>query len=445
MPLFQTTPQLPAGTKSAFLTKTPNNINFGDPAATSPEKDKFVARTAETTAPQTPPTFQTPSGATVGAGGNLISGPAQTPIQNEMNQFISQFGTEATPENVAEFNKRFTTERFGGTTPTDIGAPVKSPADTAFASYLASLQPSESLTKASESLRGFDVQAQLDRERALETGETLGFATGEAARVARQNAILRGGAAASVEAQVALDANRQNISKARYDFEQKKIDDLRAAESEGFTLSPGQTRFEGEKAIASLPAIPRVTDIPTGQDIPGEIPELSAFGEMVLNNPTLLESLTPSESGDVLREIAETGGKFSTTGQQATISLLDDAMASAKELSEHPGLKAAVAIPSARNILPGSPGREFRTLAETLISRVTLPNLEFMRGLGHMSNREFGTIKEASTVLAKAAENKYRDITEDRVATEIQNITDALQTTLNEMEKISPTGGKSVV
>jgi len=376
--------------KFTFANKAKPPVSIpDDPSATSPARDEFISS-------QTSDRFTTPSGAEVGAGGDLISGP-----------------------------------------------PAKTTADAAFETYLASLKPSGELIKARENLASFDTRAALDRERALESGETLGFATGETARVTRQNAILRGGAAASVSALSDLEARRGTISKARFDFEKGKIDQARSDTRfqteqdrlnapDPFTLSPGQTRFDPEtgKPIASLPPTPKGGT----ETAPGE---LSFFGEMVLNNPTLLETLTPSARGDVLKEIAESGGKFSTQGQQATLTLLDEAMKSATELANHKGLKAAVAIPSARNIIPGSPGREFRALADTLISQVTLPNLEFMRGLGHMSNREFGTIKKASTFLAAASENNYRDTSEERVAQEIADIQNALQSTLNSLQAIS--------
>ena len=150
----------------------------------------------------------TPSEAVVDAQGNLISGPAETP----------------------------------------------SKIDTALETYLKSLTASPELTTATKRLGEMDTQAQLDYEKALEMGDTLGFARGEAGLTARQNAILRGGQAATVEAYAALDAQKGKISKARYEYEKSKLD-----ENKPFELSPGQERYEynpqtGEyEKIASVP------------------------------------------------------------------------------------------------------------------------------------------------------------------------------------------------
>jgi len=198
-----------------------------DPSATDTPKSQFVDNAANTqlefaaqqqgTSPQVGSTggtdvyggqSNTPFGAVVDAQGNLISGPAETP----------------------------------------------SKIDTALETYLKSLTASPELTTATKRLGEMDTQAQLDYEKALEMGDTLGFARGEAGLTARQNAILRGGQAATVEAYAALDAQKGKISKARYEYEKSKLD-----ENKPFELSPGQERYEynpqtGEyEKIASVP------------------------------------------------------------------------------------------------------------------------------------------------------------------------------------------------
>jgi len=120
---------------------------------------------------------------------------------------------------------------------------ARSPADQAFDSYLQSLSPSSASTDAQKYLDDLQTKAELGRERGLNSGDTLGYAAGEAQRIGRNFDIKIGGQARVVQAQAALDANRQNISKARYEYEQKKIDDA-AKGQEGFSLSDGQERYE---------------------------------------------------------------------------------------------------------------------------------------------------------------------------------------------------------
>tara|TARA_Y100000310_G_C20586820_1_gene765856 strand:+ start:29 stop:1117 length:1089 start_codon:yes stop_codon:yes gene_type:complete len=123
------------------------------------------------------------------------------------------------------------------------GVPKKTDADLAYDSYLASLAPSADLTSARKGLREHDTQAALDYEKALESGSTLGFARGEAGLTQRQNAIMRAGQAATVQAYADLDANRQNISKSRYEYEKAKID-AEAEKNKTFTLGENQTEWQ---------------------------------------------------------------------------------------------------------------------------------------------------------------------------------------------------------
>jgi hypothetical protein len=163
-------------------------------------------------------------------------------------------------------------------TPTTGAPDTKTAADTAYESYLKSLESSPEETDATKYLNTLTTQGRLDYEKALQTGETLGFATGEAGNVARTNAILRDSAANNVLALERLRENRGTMSKARYDYEKSKLDKIdkdlaaqkKAEEKSFFELSPGQTRNEYDpvtgksRQIASLPATPKAVASPKG-------------------------------------------------------------------------------------------------------------------------------------------------------------------------------------
>lgn len=134
------------------------------------------------------------------------------------------------------------------------GTPTEPPSkiDVALESYLKDLAPSPELTTAKERLGEMKTQAALDYEKALEMGDTLGFARGEAGLTARQNAILRAGQAATVQAYTALDAQRGKISKARYEYEKGKLDEIKEAQKiekflpgqQGWRLDPITGEYE---------------------------------------------------------------------------------------------------------------------------------------------------------------------------------------------------------
>lgn len=245
-----------------------NTLNtISDPAATSPEKAKFVASTASK-AYKGPsivdylslsgqPTDQA-SRAALGqkygiegiAGANNAAGntqllnalrsgqqsqaQAETSVGGASNNDI--FGGQPNTQSGAVVDAQGNLVSGGtGTTP---GVTQESPEDR----YLRSLTKSDESVSAERRLNEMDTQAKLDYENALEKGDTLGFARGEAGLTARQNAILRGGQAASVSAYAALDANRERIGEARYKYEQDRLD-REAGQNPQFGLSQGQERF----------------------------------------------------------------------------------------------------------------------------------------------------------------------------------------------------------
>jgi len=95
----------------------------------------------------------------------------------------------------------------------------RDPYKEAMDSYMASLAPSEELTRAKKSLSDLDIQTLRDEEEALNRGETLGFARGEAERTNRNNAIERMARAASVDALSGDYKARTEATKARLDYE----------------------------------------------------------------------------------------------------------------------------------------------------------------------------------------------------------------------------------
>lgn len=94
----------------------------------------------------------------------------------------------------------------------------------AFDEYIRSLAPTSEETTAQNRLNALTTQNRLDYEKALESGETLGYATGLAGQQARTAAIQEAGAAGTLSA---LSGRRQAMTeaqKARTDFERGLMD-----------------------------------------------------------------------------------------------------------------------------------------------------------------------------------------------------------------------------
>jgi hypothetical protein len=128
----------------------------------------------------------------------------------------------------------------------------------AFDQYISSLRPSDTESQASKYLSDLTLQSKKDYETALNKGDTLGFAAGEAARVNKNNAFQIEAASNALNA---LTGNRQSLNeaqRARLDFEKSLLNEatekaryeseLQAKQNQPFELSEGQARYEFDPA-----------------------------------------------------------------------------------------------------------------------------------------------------------------------------------------------------
>ncbi len=125
------------------------------------------------------------------------------------------------------------------------------PTDTAYDSYLKALAPTTEETAAKTNLTELNSAAKFAREKALDSGETMGFAGGEAARVGRNNDLTISAASDTYNALKDSGDNNRNILKAKYDYIKGKSDSEAAIERENtkpFELSQGQQRYTYDKA-----------------------------------------------------------------------------------------------------------------------------------------------------------------------------------------------------
>lgn len=90
--------------------------------------------------------------------------------------------------------------------------------------------------------------------------------------------------------------------------------------------------------------------------------------------------------------VGAAGGAYS----QSALDAFDRAISTANRLGKHPGLNAAVGVPSinpldgnlAGYIVPGSPAADFRAELDAMKAQVFLPMVQSMKGMGALSNEE---------------------------------------------------------
>jgi hypothetical protein len=165
-----------------------------------------------------------------------------------------------------------------------------------------------------------------------------------------------------------------------------------------------------------------------------------ALAEMVRTNPDLLKDLNPTLRGQVLTEIARSGQDMPNQRQEAVSTMVDKALETVAQLTTLPGRAGAVGAPALSDPgswqrligaapAAGSPAATYTRYIDTLKSQLTLPNLQFLRGLGHMSDREFKAIADSVTALDAAMD-------EGQFAKELA----VIETTLNAVQERSRGG-----
>jgi len=138
---------------------------------------------------------------------------------------------------------------------------------------------------------------------------------------------------------------------------------------------------------------------------------LANLAEMVIGNPDILKDMTPTQRGQVLQTIANSG-QGSRLANQKTAALrdiLDSAWNSIQTLKTHEGRSGAVGAKGFYSLfgaldqpMSGTPARAYAEFVDTLKAQLSLPKLQFLRGLGSMSDREFSAIQSAVTALDRS-------------------------------------------
>lgn len=239
---------------------TPPQITPATKAPTTARDQYMSSMTSSPTTVQTPQTYTTPSGARVTPEGQMVQAPqSQTPQKEDPTQSYR----------------------------------------TAFDEYLKSLKPSEEETRASKNLADLDLQAMRDQEKALGMGETLGFATGEAARVNKENAFQRMAAANTLDSFTRSRGAMTEAQKARLDFEKSLLD--RQPKNEGFTLGKDQVRYGADgSVIARGPG----ESTSTGAYEVGANPTVDAYVKMVQSGSLKLDGVPAEIRGSVAQGLA---------------------------------------------------------------------------------------------------------------------------------------------
>jgi hypothetical protein len=175
-------------------------------------------------------------------------------------------------------------------------------------------------------------------------------------------------------------------------------------------------------------------------------PQLGALSEMVLNNPDLLDKMTPTDRTKVLKHIATAkDGAFPNKRAESMRSMLDATDKTVQQLRTMKGRAGAVGAPSlmdpgsltrviGRDPMAGSDAANYTAAVDQLKSQLTLPRMEMMRGLGAMSEKEFETLTRSATSLGTG-------LSEDQFGRELENIASTLSAARERLGAAGAGGG----
>lgn len=283
----------------------------------------------------------------------------------------------------------------------------------AFQSYLSSLQPSDAETAAEKNLSGLNLQAQKDQEQALDSGETLGFASGEEQRVNRNNQFGIDAASNALNSLTGARTARTNATKAQLDFEKGLYDeDTAAAKPDYTTVSPGSTLFDPKtgKAVYTAPTTASQSTPASGSYVAGTDPVADGWVTAINNNQAKLTDVPAAYKSLVAQGLASAGKDD---------ALKTNALTSAQQLLQSfdnsgglfglGGAKQAVGGSSVLPVIPGTQTADFVANLDNLKSLLSLDNVKYLKGQGAVSDAERKLLADSATQLSRAqSEPEFR-------------------------------------
>lgn len=281
----------------------------------------------------------------------------------------------------------------------------------AFSSYIESLKPSNEETQARKYLSDLTLQSKRDQEEALSRGETLGFASGEAQRVNRNNSFQIEGAANALDAFTGSRTAMTEAQKARLDFERGLLGDAQKAEE--LEYRRGQDKFTNDLATKKFneevrqfgveSAISRqkagaAVNTSTGAT-------LSPLAQAVQNGTIAIDKLPSAQRASVAAELATSGIPSSrqetlTSNLGVVNSLLNNNNRNKISGFIQGKLKVGNLQPSAQLAL-----NQFNQLKGIL----SLENREKLKGSGAISDFEFKVLSDAATAFDRNLSDKEFD------------------------------------
>jgi hypothetical protein len=263
--------------------------------------------------------------------------------------------------------------------------------------------PSDAENQASKYLSDLILQGKRDQEEALSRGETMGFATGEAARVNRNNQFAIDAASDAVNAFTRNRSSATDMSKARVDFERGLLDqDFKERSLEADDRRADDTMAFNRERLAEDR---RQADRKFQED-------KRQFGlEYALKQ----------------RELDQTASeKKAAAGATASGTL--DAYSLADEILKGGNISAITGIPGISSFIPGTSTQYTKNQAKQLAAFLALENRQKLKGSGAISDYESRILNDAASALGLNPSSGRSSLKNKDFEREIKKVRGALGT-----------------
>lgn len=363
----------------------------------------------------------------------VVSSPAKSAYVSSLAGGSTQTGSTATGTSASTGNTDTGSTQAGitgnATTPSGAvvnattGASISTPAPDknasytdAYTKYIQSLTPTNAENTATTNLNNLNLQAQKDQDKALDSGETLGFASGEAARVAHNNSYAIDSAANTLNSLTGQRTATSNAAKARADFEKGLLDSSSADAKEKFSENL-QTQTLAQNKLSS----DRTFD-----------ENKKEFGLTYAQNAQKIA--IDQQKANQTDPNSATATAANTSAATTSINLINS-------LLGNPSIGAISGVPSPTSLIPGTQAQLAKNQYNQVKGLLSLENRSKLKGQGAVSDFE-------GQMLESAASSLGRNLSDDEFKKQLTQVKGAIATShgLNaDVLLTDPATGKSQV
>ena len=262
--------------------------------------------------------------------------------------------------------------------------------------YLQTLTMSPEEIAAQKELNRLTSQAEQDQETALDRGETLGFATGEAARVAKNNNLAINAATRNLTALTGIRSANTEAVKARLDFEKslmdsdmKKADQALALKKFDRDIAESDRKFEEDKRQFGLEYALKARETAVAE---AKAATDNAAKAGASNDANALKTNALTTANALLDKFTK-GEGTSAVGKSNFLGSLG------------------------YGLLPGTKRADFIVDYNNLKSLLSLENVKYLKGQGAVSDAERALLEKASSKLDRSqSEEAFKSALNDIIS-----------------------------